>query len=41
MYGKLMRVPDSAMPDYYSLLLDEPLDWSCPRATPSGRWRGL
>jgi tyrosyl-tRNA synthetase len=26
MYGKLMRVPDEAMPIYYELLLDEPLD---------------
>jgi tyrosyl-tRNA synthetase len=25
MYGKLMRVPDEAMPIYYELLLDEPL----------------
>jgi tyrosyl-tRNA synthetase len=28
MYGKLMRVPDTAMPVYYELLLDEPLDSS-------------
>jgi tyrosyl-tRNA synthetase len=28
MYGKLMRVPDEAMPTYYDLLLDEPLDES-------------
>jgi tyrosyl-tRNA synthetase len=28
MYGKLMRVPDDAMPTYYELLLDEPLDAS-------------
>src|SRR3954447_584192 len=26
MYGKLMRVPDEAMPTYYRLLLDDPLD---------------
>ncbi len=26
MYGKLMRVPDAAMPVYYDLLLDQPLD---------------
>ena len=30
MYGKLMRVPDDAMPTYYELLLDEPLDPSAP-----------
>jgi tyrosyl-tRNA synthetase len=29
-YGKLMRVPDEAMPVYYDLLLDEPLDRSLP-----------
>ncbi|HZG48326.1 MAG TPA: tyrosine--tRNA ligase [Thermoleophilaceae bacterium] len=29
-YGKLMRVPDEAMPDYYSLLLDEPPDPALP-----------
>ena len=34
-YGKLMRVPDEAMPTYYELLLDEPLDPRCRRATPS------
>jgi tyrosyl-tRNA synthetase len=28
MFGKLMRVPDDAMPVYYALLLDEPLDES-------------
>jgi tyrosyl-tRNA synthetase len=28
MFGKLMRVPDEAMPIYYELLLDEPLDTS-------------
>jgi tyrosyl-tRNA synthetase len=26
MYGKLMRIPDAAMPVYYDLLLDQPLD---------------
>jgi tyrosyl-tRNA synthetase len=30
MYGKLMRVPDEAMPVYYELLLDDPLDASAP-----------
>jgi tyrosyl-tRNA synthetase len=30
MYGKLMRVPDEAMPIYYELLLDEPLDPDLP-----------
>ncbi len=30
MFGKLMRVPDDAMPVYYHLLLDEPLDDSAP-----------
>ena len=30
MYGKLMRVPDDAMPTYYELLLDEPFDPSVP-----------
>ena len=30
MYGKLMRVPDAAMPVYYDLLLDEPLDPALP-----------
>src|SRR5215211_7940698 len=28
MFGKLMRVPDDAMPVYYDLLLDEPFDES-------------
>ena len=28
MFGKLMRVPDEAMPVYYDLLLDDPLDES-------------
>jgi tyrosyl-tRNA synthetase len=30
MYGKLMRVPDAAMPTYYELLLDFPLDPDLP-----------
>jgi tyrosyl-tRNA synthetase len=30
MFGKLMRVPDDAMPIYYNLLLDDPLDESLP-----------
>jgi tyrosyl-tRNA synthetase len=30
MFGKLLRVPDEAMPIYYELLLDEPLDPSMP-----------
>ena len=30
MYGKLMRIPDTVMPVYYDLLLDEPLDHSLP-----------
>jgi tyrosyl-tRNA synthetase len=29
-FGKLMRVPDSAMPVYYELLLDDPLDLEAP-----------
>lgn len=29
-FGKLMRVPDAAMPTYYGLLLDAPLDGSRP-----------
>jgi tyrosyl-tRNA synthetase len=29
-YGKLMRVPDDAMPTYYELLLDDSLDPSVP-----------
>ena len=28
MYGKLMRIPDTVMPVYYDLLLDEPLNHS-------------
>jgi tyrosyl-tRNA synthetase len=30
MFGKLMRIPDDAMPIYYELLLDEPLDEERP-----------
>ena len=30
MFGKLMRVPDAAMPVYYELLLDEPFDPARP-----------
>jgi tyrosyl-tRNA synthetase len=30
MYGKLMRVPDEAMPTYYDLLLDDPFDAERP-----------
>jgi tyrosyl-tRNA synthetase len=30
MYGKLMRVPDAALPTYYALLLDVPLDPAVP-----------
>jgi tyrosyl-tRNA synthetase len=30
MFGKLMRVPDDAMPTYYELLLDDPLDPELP-----------
>ncbi|MDQ3759164.1 MAG: tyrosine--tRNA ligase [Actinomycetota bacterium] len=29
-FGKLMRVPDTAMPEYYALLLDEPFDPESP-----------
>jgi tyrosyl-tRNA synthetase len=29
-FGKLMRVPDQAMPEYYALLLDEPFDAGRP-----------
>jgi tyrosyl-tRNA synthetase len=38
MYGKLMRVPDDAMPTYYELLLDEPLD---PSASPRDAKRAM
>ena len=40
-FGKLMRVPDAAMPVYYELLLDEPFDEGRPRGRePSARWPG-
>jgi tyrosyl-tRNA synthetase len=38
MFGKLMRVPDTAMPTYYELLLDDPLD---PAASPRDAKRTL
>jgi len=38
MYGKLMRVPDDAMPTYYELLLDEPLD---PSVSPRDSKRAM
>ncbi len=42
MYGKLMRVPDDAMPTYYELLLDEPLDASAsPRDAKRAMARAL
>ncbi len=37
-FGKLMRVPDAAMPVYYELLLDEPLD---PALSPRDAKRAL
>lgn len=37
-FGKLMRVPDAAMPDYYKLLLDEPFD---PARHPAESKRGM
>lgn len=37
-FGKLMRVPDSAMPDYYALLLDDRLD---PTRSPRDQKRHL
>jgi tyrosyl-tRNA synthetase len=41
-YGKLMRVPDDAMPTYYELLLDEPLDASAsPRDAKRAMARAL
>ncbi len=39
-FGKLMRVPDDAMPIYYELLLDEPWTRARPRATRSAAWPG-
>ena len=42
MYGKLMRVPDSAMPTYYALLLDGPPDPALsPRDAKRAMARGL
>jgi tyrosyl-tRNA synthetase len=42
MYGKLMRVPDDAMPIYYELLMDEPLDASAsPRDAKRAMARAL
>src|SRR5215213_588163 len=42
MFGKLMRVPDDAMPVYYDLLLDEALDESAsPRDAKRAMARGL
>jgi tyrosyl-tRNA synthetase len=41
-YGKLMRVPDEAMPVYYQLLLDDPLDTSlAPRDAKRAMARAL
>jgi tyrosyl-tRNA synthetase len=40
-FGKLMRVPDSAMPIYYELLLDEPLDTAAPPVESKRRMAGL
>jgi tyrosyl-tRNA synthetase len=37
-FGKLMRVPDAAMPTYYDLLMDEPLD---PALSPRDQKRAL
>ena len=36
-FGKLMRVPDEVMPEYYALLLDDPFDPGRP-AVESKRW---
>ena len=38
-FGKLMRIPDEAMPVYYDLLLDEPLDPALPAARRQARAR--
>ena len=38
-FGKLMRVPDAAMPTYYDLLMDDPLDPSLSAARPEARAR--
>ena len=40
-FGKLMRVPDEAMPIYYDLLLDEPLDAEAPPVESKRRMAGL
>ena len=40
MFGKLMRVPDTAMGTYYDLLLDFDLDPSAQPWSPSGAWPG-
>jgi tyrosyl-tRNA synthetase len=37
-FGKLMRVPDAAMPTYYDLLMDDPLD---PSLSPRDQKRAL
>ena len=38
-FGKLMRVPDAAMPTYYELLMDDPLDPLAVPARPEARAR--
>ena len=38
-FGKLMRVPDAAMPTYYDLLMDDPLDPDALPARPEARPR--
>ena len=40
-FGKLMSVPDAAMPIYYDLLLDEPLDGGRAPRDPSAAMAGL
>jgi tyrosyl-tRNA synthetase len=40
-FGKLMRVPDDAMPVYYDLLLDEPFDPAAPPVESKRRMAGL
>ncbi len=40
-FGKLMRVPDEAMPVYYELLLDEPFDPAAPAVESKRRMAGL
>jgi len=39
-FGKLMRVPDQAMPTYYELLLDEPFDPARPAVESKRRMAG-